>query len=60
MTNRIQNYRKGIENAKPVGKFVNNNVAALCIMHCAETDQQAVENAGMHGLWFMNKSLELY
>ncbi|ETX02565.1 MAG: hypothetical protein ETSY2_35295 [Candidatus Entotheonella gemina] len=60
LTNRIKNYRKGIENAKPVGKFVNDNVAALCIMHCAETDQEAVDNAGMHGLWFMNKSLELY
>ncbi len=60
LTHRISNYRKGIENAKPVGKFANNNVAALCIMHCAETDQQAVDNAGMHGLWFMDKSLDLY
>ena len=29
-------------------------------MHCAETDKEAVENAGMHGMWFMEKTIELY
>ena len=60
LRNRIENYRKGIANAKPVGKFVNNQVAALCILHCAETDAEAIDNAGMHGLWFMDKTVDLY
>ena len=60
LRNRIDSYRKGIANATPVGKFVNNQVAALCILHCAETDEEAIENAGMHGLWFMNKTVDLY
>lgn len=57
---RVQLYREGIHQAQPVGAFVNNQVAALGLIHCAETDQRAREIGGPAGMWMLNKSLELY
>jgi alkanesulfonate monooxygenase SsuD/methylene tetrahydromethanopterin reductase-like flavin-dependent oxidoreductase (luciferase family) len=41
---QIATYRAGIPNAKPVGKFVNDQVGVFTIAHCAETPQQAAAN----------------
>jgi len=57
---RVQLYRDGINQAQPVGAFVNNQIAALGLIHCAETDQRARAIGGPAGVWMLNKSLELY
>jgi alkanesulfonate monooxygenase SsuD/methylene tetrahydromethanopterin reductase-like flavin-dependent oxidoreductase (luciferase family) len=57
---RVQLYREGIRRAEPVGAFITNQVAALGLIHCAETDQRAREIGGPAGVWMLNKSLELY
>jgi alkanesulfonate monooxygenase SsuD/methylene tetrahydromethanopterin reductase-like flavin-dependent oxidoreductase (luciferase family) len=53
-------YREGLKHAHPVGKFVNDQVAALCLVHCGEDDEEAREVAAPEGLWFVNKAEELY
>ena len=60
MEERVAMYRKGLENAKPVGKFINDQVAALCIIHCEEDDEEARRVAGPEGAWFVEKATELY
>lgn len=40
---RVEMYREGIREAELVGSFINSQVAALGIVHCAETDKQARE-----------------
>ena len=57
---RVDTYRDGLKHAHPVGSFVNDQVAALCIIHCGENDQEAREVAGPEGAWFVQKALELY
>jgi alkanesulfonate monooxygenase SsuD/methylene tetrahydromethanopterin reductase-like flavin-dependent oxidoreductase (luciferase family) len=60
MAERVGVYREGIKHAKPVGSFVNNQIAALCVTHCAETDEEAHEFAGPEGVWFVNMAEKLY
>ena len=60
MTERVQMYREGLKHAHPVGKFVNDQMAALCIIHCGEDDKEAKEVGGPEGAWFVNKAYELY
>jgi len=60
LTRRVQLYHEGIRQAQPVGAFINAQVAALGVVHCAETDKQAREVGGPAGQWFLNKSLQLY
>ena len=60
MAERVQAYREAVKHAKPVGKFVNNQVAALCLVHCAEDDEEARRVAAPEGVWFVNKAEELY
>src|SRR5439155_243988 len=44
LEDRIRVYRKALEQAKPVGKFVNDKVGAFTIVHVADTKAQAVAN----------------
>jgi alkanesulfonate monooxygenase SsuD/methylene tetrahydromethanopterin reductase-like flavin-dependent oxidoreductase (luciferase family) len=60
LTRRVQLYHEGIRQAEPVGAFVNAQVAALGIVHCAESDEKAREVGGPAGEWFLNKSIQLY
>ena len=60
MAERVALYREGIKHAKPVGSFVNNQIAALCVTHCADTDQEAHEFAGPEGVWFVEMAEKLY
>jgi alkanesulfonate monooxygenase SsuD/methylene tetrahydromethanopterin reductase-like flavin-dependent oxidoreductase (luciferase family) len=39
---------------------VNDQVAALCLVHCGEDDQEAKAVAGPQGEWFVNKANDLY
>ena len=57
---RVGMYREGLAHAQPVGAFVNNEVAALCLVHCGENDEEARKVAGPEGAWFVDKSQELY
>jgi alkanesulfonate monooxygenase SsuD/methylene tetrahydromethanopterin reductase-like flavin-dependent oxidoreductase (luciferase family) len=60
MAERVGMYREGIKHAKPVGSFVNNQIAALCVTHCADTDSEAHEFAGPEGVWFVKMAEKLY
>ena len=60
LVERINLYREGLKDAKPVGSFVNDQVAALCVIHCGEDDEEARRIAGPEGAWFVNKAEELY
>jgi alkanesulfonate monooxygenase SsuD/methylene tetrahydromethanopterin reductase-like flavin-dependent oxidoreductase (luciferase family) len=53
-------YREGIRPAGPVGRLVNNQIVALCVTHCAETDEEAQESAGPEGVWFVHMVEQLY
>ena len=57
---RVSVYREAIKHANPVGAFVNDQVAALCMIHCGENDKEAKEMAGPEGVWFFDKASELY
>jgi alkanesulfonate monooxygenase SsuD/methylene tetrahydromethanopterin reductase-like flavin-dependent oxidoreductase (luciferase family) len=41
---QIANYRRDIKNAKPVGKFVNEQAGIFTIVHCAENEKKVVAN----------------
>ena len=41
MKERVESYREGLKHANPVGSFVNDQVAALCVVHCGEDDEEA-------------------
>ncbi len=60
MGERVAMYREGVKQAHPVGAFVNDQIAALCLTHCGENDKEAKEVAGPEGVWFVDKSTELY
>ena len=60
MVERVSAYREGIQHAHPVGSFVNDQIAALCVIHCGENDQEAKDVAGPEGAWFVNMAAELY
>src|SRR5215467_12049202 len=46
LTDRVRAYRAALQDAKPVGKFVNDKVGAFTVVHVAETTEQAIENGG--------------
>jgi alkanesulfonate monooxygenase SsuD/methylene tetrahydromethanopterin reductase-like flavin-dependent oxidoreductase (luciferase family) len=51
---RVGIYRDAIGRAKPVGKTVNNQVAAYTLVHCAETSEEARRNAEEEILKFIS------
>lgn len=60
MQERVGMYREGLKHCQPVGHFINDQVAALCLVHCAESDEEARRVAAPEGVWFVNKAEELY
>ena len=44
LTDRVRAYRTALNDAKPVGKFVNDKVGAFTVVHVAETTEQAIQN----------------
>jgi alkanesulfonate monooxygenase SsuD/methylene tetrahydromethanopterin reductase-like flavin-dependent oxidoreductase (luciferase family) len=60
MVERVSLYREGLKHAHPVGLFVNDQVAALCMVHCGENDEEARRVAAPEGEWFVDKAEELY
>jgi alkanesulfonate monooxygenase SsuD/methylene tetrahydromethanopterin reductase-like flavin-dependent oxidoreductase (luciferase family) len=59
LARRIQLYRNGIKEAKPVGAFVNNQAATFTLVHCAETNKEAKENAAESMEWYIRRAFEL-
>ena len=60
LAERIATYREAIQHARPVGAFINNQVAALAVVHCAESDEKALKIGEPPAMWFIRKSQELY
>ena len=60
MRERVAVYREAIKHANPVGAFVNNQVAALCVVHCGEDDEEARRIGGPEGAWFVQLAEKLY
>jgi len=57
---QIASYKKEITHARPVGRFVNNQVGAFTIVHCAETEEQARANGGHEAaLWYMRYAFQV-
>ena len=44
LEDRVRAYRAALQQAKPVGKFINDRIGAFTIVHVAETRQQAIAN----------------
>jgi alkanesulfonate monooxygenase SsuD/methylene tetrahydromethanopterin reductase-like flavin-dependent oxidoreductase (luciferase family) len=59
LANRIALYRSGLAEAKPAGKFVNPRAATFTMVHCAETNAEAKQNAAASVLWYFRRSIEL-
>jgi alkanesulfonate monooxygenase SsuD/methylene tetrahydromethanopterin reductase-like flavin-dependent oxidoreductase (luciferase family) len=56
---RIALYRRGIQSAEPIGKFVNPRAATFTMVHCAETTAQAVEDAADSFAWYAQRGVSL-
>jgi len=59
LAGRIALYRNGLKEARPAGKFVNDRAATFTMVHCAETDAEARQNAAESVLWYFRRSIEL-
>lgn len=57
LAERIGVYRKGLETAEPIGKFVNGRAATFTLVHCAETTQRAREEAAESFVWYARRGL---
>ena len=52
LAQRIGLYRKGLETAEPIGKFVNPRAATFTMVHCAETTAEARRDAAESCEWY--------
>ena len=50
----ISVYKEGIDNAKPVGKFINDRVMISIMVHCDEDNRRALKRGGEIGAWAKN------
>ncbi len=51
----LREYEKGLEVARPVGQFVNDQRSVFTFMHCCETREQAIASGAAEAvLWFIN------
>jgi len=60
MRERVQIYREALKHAHPVGSFVNDQVAALCIVHCGEDNEETRKVGAPEGAWFVQMAEKLY
>ncbi len=57
---RVATYRKHIAKANLVGAFVNNQIGAYTMVHCAESKRQAIANGFYDAVyWWFDRSIEL-
>lgn len=54
LADRIALYREGLaECVNPAGKFVNDRAATFTMVHCAPTNEEAVEQAAESCVWYV-------
>jgi alkanesulfonate monooxygenase SsuD/methylene tetrahydromethanopterin reductase-like flavin-dependent oxidoreductase (luciferase family) len=58
LVKRFGRYRDAIKRAKPVGKYVNEQIATFTQVHCAETTEEAYAEAGPRFGWYVQESLK--
>ncbi|MGH2610953.1 MAG: LLM class flavin-dependent oxidoreductase, partial [Tepidiformaceae bacterium] len=56
---RVSDYRRVIQNAEPVGHFVNNQVNGVGWMFCGENDEEAQKVGGAGAFAFMSAASHL-
>ncbi len=57
---RIEIYRKAIAGCtKPLGRTVNNQVAAFTMVNCAPTAEESYETSAQSFVWYAKRSVEL-
>lgn len=56
LANRLELYRSGLRSATPLGGTVNPHAGVFTLVHCAETTQQAYDEAGSAFLWYAEQS----
>jgi alkanesulfonate monooxygenase SsuD/methylene tetrahydromethanopterin reductase-like flavin-dependent oxidoreductase (luciferase family) len=57
---QIRSYKQHIQTARPVGKFINDQVGAFTVVHCAESEEQARDNGGHDAaLWYMRYAFQV-
>jgi alkanesulfonate monooxygenase SsuD/methylene tetrahydromethanopterin reductase-like flavin-dependent oxidoreductase (luciferase family) len=57
---QIRTYKKAVQQARPVGRVVNDQVGAFTIVHCAESAAQARDNGGHDAaLWYMRYAFQV-
>lgn len=57
---RVDAYRDGISKAKPVGKFVNNQIGGFTVAYCDESNKKGREIALEAGLWYLGTARSRY
>lgn len=57
----LREYDKGLESARPVGRFVNEQRSVFTFMHCCESRAQAIESGAAEAvLWFINAAPAIF
>ena len=58
---RVEAYREAIKQADPLGEVVNDQIALFTFVHCADTEQQAMENgAAEAAAWYTNSAFTFF
>jgi alkanesulfonate monooxygenase SsuD/methylene tetrahydromethanopterin reductase-like flavin-dependent oxidoreductase (luciferase family) len=61
MAGLLKGYRDAIQDAQPVGSFVNNQTGVFTFVHCAETTKKAIENgAAEAAAWYENTIVRFF
>ena len=60
LVERVNGFREGLKVANPVGQFVNDQFAAVCLIHCGENDKEAREFGGPQVEWTVARSDQIY
>lgn len=58
LVKRFTRYRNAIKQAKPVGKYINEQIATFTQVFCAETTAEAHAIAGPRFAWYVQESLK--
>lgn len=60
LAKRVETYREGIKEAKPVGNYINNKVSSFTQLHCAETTERAREYSEKPFMDYTGTVIDLY
>ncbi len=61
LAERVDRYREGLADCKkPIGKFVNGQVATFTMVHCADSNERAFQEAGPSMSWYPSHAGKLF